>query len=145
MLFYQSYARMGLAPLNDVNYKIICFCCFTKRTFIDSNAQVANNICKECIKYFSDILAARNCIIFFSKCYFITITRTFIWQKIVYSFLKFYIASDVFNVQNQRNFIFLSKRTYTVIPLFFTRSLFRLSFIFQKKLLCNLQRVVTVF
>ena len=38
MLFYQTYTRMSLIPLNDVNYKIISFYCVTKKTFIDNNA-----------------------------------------------------------------------------------------------------------
>ena len=38
MLFYQSYTRRSLIPLNDVNYKIICFSCVTKKTVNDNSA-----------------------------------------------------------------------------------------------------------
>ena len=113
MLFYQTYTRMSLIPLNDVNYKIISFYCVTKKTFIDNNAQVANNIYKKCVQNFSDILATRNRLIFLGKCYFITIIRTFICQKRVYSCPKFFIISDVFSIQFFKETFFSFRKRLT--------------------------------
>ena len=133
MLFYQFYTRMSFLSLSDVKYSIICFSCVTKKAFIDSNAQVANNIYRKCIKYFSDIFATRNCLIFLSKCYFITITRTFMCQKKLYSFPNVFIISGALSVQIfKETFFLLSKKTDAVIHLIFISSFVRLSFVFQK-------------
>ena len=93
---------MSFITLNDVNYRIICFCWITKKTFIDNNTWVAKNIAKniykKCIKSFGNTFSVRNYLIFLGKCYFTTITRNFTWKKELYSFLKNFISSDVFNV-----------------------------------------------
>ena len=90
ILFYQSYTRMSLISLNDVNYRIICFSCVTKKTFIENNAYVANNIYKQSIKYFSDIFATRNCLNFLVSVILLRLLELLFARKVFTVFQTFY-------------------------------------------------------
>ena len=80
---------MSLIPFNDVNYKIICFSCVTKNTFIDNNAKVANNIYKKCIKYFKDTFATRKCLIPLGKLLYYDYSNFYLREKALQFSKKF--------------------------------------------------------